>query len=1435
MPVYRTFTILFRFLVLDARDKLIRLTTKRTVDIKRAVSTKGVCPDMCPEKERLMREAKHQVASFELEEGSRTIMNHLIAVKQYSRSSADQESPLPHELRPEQVLKLTMTYLLQNIMDLCDVPDTNISDWFHFLWDRTRSIRKDITQQELCSPGSVLLVEQCARFHIHCAARLVAEEPQVFDQKINTENLTKCLQSLKYMYHDLELKMIRCPNEAEFRAYVVLLNLHDANFLWEVKQLRPEILNSPEVRFAISVYLAMESNNYVKFFALVRSTTYMNACILLRYFTQMRVKALTIMLKAYVARAPITLSVSNLTYILAFEDADQCTSFLEYYGLQCDGDEVRFDRNTFYYPDMPFIMDRAINVIEHKRHSLVGDAVHGAPLDTKDVLEKYEPHDSFDENGYLLPKAWTVEDQDYFRPQAKIDARMKSPHVPFSGADDENVFKVPTALPPSRQSISPKPRLPPKTVTPEPTTNGKIGASAPTSAATPSIFGGGNSFTSDQKTENIFKVPTTTSNSNKIFGGFSGFSSQTHATTNASTSSNLFQVSAVTPNDAFDGKPQFSTDIFSKAPPPQTSQSATKSDNIFASPKNFGQNVANIFGRPVKPATTSQNQTEASIFRQSQNLTPASNIFGAGFGSEQQPRSSQTSFTDSGFKIPVSSSGSIFGGFNDNFSSNSGIAPLATPTIDEEAKRMEQEKALQQRLQKQKAAEAEQRKAEEKRRKEEADRERVMKLKEIEMASTAIMSDISDEVILNTVKELVRSEVDRHRAIEQKIQSIYADLVNEVIECELECIAVNVKTAWDKNILDKYFSMWRTITRKAIEQRRKIETTPIWMPSKTMPELVDELFSPVQALKMMKRYRSGVPEKLVVPPMREDIIDPWSNVTPSLLKLFASTRREQQQQRNQLQLIHRNIYWKCVISVPDADEDASHRTINSWLNNVFVRQLTKYPRDNRCFFVEQSTIDGERINICMRKLCGEKLMDESQRIATQLDFRGTNAVLFFVTTRNLHIARARLEAVLRATSLHDATGVVIYNMGNREPATVQAELRLSELIDFERIDRCVFSSQSQRSLAERTEHCLRYIASNSFYENQLQMQQTTSLLRQCLADDFWERIHMTIEQNATLREAATDFQFLTDYYNEAIDRLISICTPSTESHAEFPDELRKFVPTQRLDIPLDLEYFPADWRSKCDEHQQQLTSFLQSARIRDTINVKRITENQALEQEVLRLTRSHHLPNGDRTAYKILKQILTYLGPQPLDRIAFQEKLARYNWIDCLPIFTIDLLAAQYEQSQLPEYIIYDRDEYEEYTRTTWWLSLNQDRLKELTKKVIRETDLEIDRLEQHRKRQRIDVQTMAEREQQSIDEAIAKGQASLQKADRVLQAIRQNEIVSKSISHDLDHSLYRYEYTLRNEPKHQFEGFEENDVLMMSVNDKQTEPSSFSNLRDRL
>ena len=70
------------------------------------------------------------------------IMDHALAVKQYSRSSAAQEEPLPHDLRPPHILRMTMDYLLVKLMDRCENKDENLGEWYHFLWDRTRGIRK---------------------------------------------------------------------------------------------------------------------------------------------------------------------------------------------------------------------------------------------------------------------------------------------------------------------------------------------------------------------------------------------------------------------------------------------------------------------------------------------------------------------------------------------------------------------------------------------------------------------------------------------------------------------------------------------------------------------------------------------------------------------------------------------------------------------------------------------------------------------------------------------------------------------------------------------------------------------------------------------------------------------------------------------------------------------------------------------------------------------------------------------------------------------------------------------------------------------------------------------------------------------------------------------------------------------------------------------
>lgn len=507
-----------KYKVLEARDRFMRLKQIKPNTLASAKVTIGTCPDMCPEKERLMRESQRQVALYEQMEGKEYRINHAIAVKQYSRSSADQEEPLAHELRPVKSLRMTMSYLMHEIMDMCMNEGTNLGEWFHFLWDRTRGIRKDITQQELCCVDSVELVEQCARFHIVCSERLCAEEPSVFDKKINTENLTKCLQTLKYMYHDLRVKGVACKNEAEFRGYIILLNMNDGNFMWDLQKLPPDIQKSSEVRFAIDVYSSIESHNFSKFFKLVKSTTYLNACILLRYFNQVRVQALSVMVKAYCLKSSTAFPLYELIDILAFEDENEAAYFCEQVGLVISNDEmhVMLNRQNFNHPISTVEQGRAVNIVEYKRTQeglTIGQCIAGGNMPEK-TYKNHVPHESFDANGRLRNSAINVEDQ-----SEQYKSRLEPvKNDPYEFIEEKESFKP-------QQKIKPQTRLqdhtdsafrkPPQTFTPEPSIK-----SSKTAPLFPAVF---NQTPFNREQPSVFVKPPT------VFGKIETFEAKPQA------------------------------------------------------------------------------------------------------------------------------------------------------------------------------------------------------------------------------------------------------------------------------------------------------------------------------------------------------------------------------------------------------------------------------------------------------------------------------------------------------------------------------------------------------------------------------------------------------------------------------------------------------------------------------------------------------------------------------------------------------------------------------------------------------------------------------------------------------------------------------------------------------------------------------------------
>ncbi|KAK0390207.1 hypothetical protein QR680_019432 [Steinernema hermaphroditum] len=290
-----------------------------------AAVVEGTCDSYCSEKERYRRIVQNAVHSYECDASGNPDFAKFIT--EYSRSAADQEHPLPHELRSASALQASMNYILQT-MASGHVSSHEAAQWYDF-------VEQDASN----------ILEKCCRIHIYAAHQFCEVEPGAFDQKMNTENLSKCLQSLRHMYEDLAKKNIFLPSEAEFRCYDVLLNIRDSNILQQMYTLRSEVRESQPLKWAVQVFLAFNTNNYVKFFRLIWCEgTYLEACLLHRFFFEVRANAIISITSAYARKYPL----SSLTNVLAFDDENGAVEFISLFGLSLLGDsppniEIRKD------------------------------------------------------------------------------------------------------------------------------------------------------------------------------------------------------------------------------------------------------------------------------------------------------------------------------------------------------------------------------------------------------------------------------------------------------------------------------------------------------------------------------------------------------------------------------------------------------------------------------------------------------------------------------------------------------------------------------------------------------------------------------------------------------------------------------------------------------------------------------------------------------------------------------------------------------------------------------------------------------------------------------------------------------------------------------------------------------------------------------------
>jgi len=329
-------TIYKKLQVLEIRDKILRASTTlpiKEINVDEIKPMEGTCQDMCPEKERLLRIHGNMVSQFECKIiDSKLEPVFEMMVKQYARSSADQANPLSQELRPTPILVKTMHYMLKNIIYPIESNiEQDLASWYDFCWDRLRAIRKDIVQQNLQNSEVVTILEQIGRFHIACYDLMLGYTG--FDIKLNTENLNNCIQMLMPMYRDSEQQ---CPNEPEFVSYELLMHLGNPQFHTAYDLLPIHIKQSPQVRFCIKANTTyLQSSDCKEFFNLLRSTTFMNCCILQRVIPSIRYNNIKMMNMSYTTvKRVYKLEMEHFMEKLCFDDIQLAKEFFSDIQLQ---------------------------------------------------------------------------------------------------------------------------------------------------------------------------------------------------------------------------------------------------------------------------------------------------------------------------------------------------------------------------------------------------------------------------------------------------------------------------------------------------------------------------------------------------------------------------------------------------------------------------------------------------------------------------------------------------------------------------------------------------------------------------------------------------------------------------------------------------------------------------------------------------------------------------------------------------------------------------------------------------------------------------------------------------------------------------------------------------------------------------------------------
>lgn len=306
----------------------------------------GTCWSMCPEGEMRAREATGRLHFLERLPTTKTKGRPRVspdhAVKEFSRPAAGKEAVQASDLRPADVLRKTVRYLLSSVVSRTDLPWSEV---YGFVFDRLRSVRQDMVIQRIHGDDAICILEMNVRFLVYSGYRMCTESPNVFDAHINDTHLQECLKRLIVLYTSSDSRNLHV---AEFFAVYLVLNLGSAESLSLGVQTKHLYGSDPVFKIALELCLAWFNQNYVRTFRLVQRLPMLHLWAINRHLHSIRCVTLQVMNSAFASRN-LSYPLSSLTRLLLHDSESETEELCRSSGLNVDDNgNVCFSRAKFH-------------------------------------------------------------------------------------------------------------------------------------------------------------------------------------------------------------------------------------------------------------------------------------------------------------------------------------------------------------------------------------------------------------------------------------------------------------------------------------------------------------------------------------------------------------------------------------------------------------------------------------------------------------------------------------------------------------------------------------------------------------------------------------------------------------------------------------------------------------------------------------------------------------------------------------------------------------------------------------------------------------------------------------------------------------------------------------------------------------------------------